>query len=183
MSLPLGRGRGVHQSCGSSTQSSLPHRCLGFPASRGENKLVHRQFGNRRLLALPPRSPSCHPAPSTRDGECDHSHVQPHVFRGKRFFSGLIVRTLLQLAKHPCPHRSNRPPPLPPSLFQKSHSHFRDPRWKSNSINQIIAQCAVGIPTSLLHANEAGRGCGGEGGVWRRRGSTPQKLAEGGMRD
>lgn len=92
---------------------------------------------------------------------------QPHSssgVRGKRCFQSLIGRTLPQLARHLCPRRT--PPPSPLILaVPKSHTRFRDPRWKSNSINQIIAQHAVGIPTSRLHANEAGRGCGkaGEG--------------------
>ena len=60
------------------------------------------------------------------------------------------------------------PPPPPPFLTApKGLARFRDPRWKSNSINQIMARRTVGIPTSRLHANEAGGVCG-EGG--RRRG-------------
>lgn len=101
---------------------------------------------------------------------------QPHSssgVRGKRCFQSLIGRTLPRLARCLCPHRSpvslpSQEPlptllllhPPPPSLFQKSRNRLRDPRWKSNSINQIIAQHAVGIPTSPLHANEAGKGCG-----------------------
>lgn len=118
---------------------------------------------------------------------------QPHSSSGvigKRCFQSLIGRTVPQLARHLCPHRT--PPPSPLILaVPKSHTRFRDPRWKSNSINQIIAQHAVGIPTSRLHANEAGRGCGkaGEGVCvcvcWEQGFHTvrsPQKLAGGGMR-
>lgn len=42
------------------------------------------------------------------------------------------------------------------------------PRWKSNSINQIIAEATVGIPKSWLHANE-GRKRMWEGGGERKR--------------
>lgn len=59
---------------------------------------------------------------------------------------------------------SHLPRPIPPSspvlIAPKSHTHFKDPRWKSNSINQTIAQHTVGIPMSRPLANEVGRGCG-----------------------
>lgn len=49
-------------------------------------------------------------------------------------------------------------PSLLPTLL-KSHPHFRDPRWESNSINQIIAAHTVGIPTRLRMVMRQ-EGCG-----------------------
>lgn len=96
--------------------------------------------------------------------------------RGKRCDQSLIGRAVPQPARrlHPLPC-------IPFSLFQKSHPGFRDPRCKSNSINQIIAQHAAGIPTSRLHANEAGRGCGKK--VCERRKGNERRERGGGGRE
>lgn len=150
-----------------STQSSALHRCVCCSASWRENKLVHRRSGVPHLLALVPQKLSCHRSPSARWRMWSQTGSSSGV-REKLYSHSLIGRNGPELASHLCPRRT--PPRLPLILcVPKSQSRFKDPHWKSNSINQIITQRSAGIPMSWLSANDAGRGCrkgeeGGDGG-------------------
>lgn len=104
--------------------------------------------------------------PSTALPVCQVLNVitlhKPQVLEG----NGVSRTKLMKLCPSPpdilAPRKT--PPCLHLLLLPKSHNHFRE----SDSINQIIAQHTVGIPTSLLHANEARRGWGKRVCTWVR---------------
>lgn len=144
------------------TQSGVTQVCVSLCQANREQ--IGPQTVWRAVLVGRPPSARSHPARLLTQKERNHSRTRPQVLGrgGAPFSPSLIGRSL---ARHLCPSLDPHPLlplpiPIPIPTLPESHNRYRDPRWKSNSINQIIARHSAGIPTSRLHANEAGRGCG-----------------------
>lgn len=119
-------------------------RATGLRVPPAERVAGQFLFGSVTLLIWPRLSPPLR----RREGvACCVGRPASHTHREREQIG--------QLAAPAChiglPHRTPLTPPP---------TRLRDPRWKTNSVNQIAAERAAGTPMSRLHVSGAGRGCG-----------------------